>query len=300
MERVDDATPQPVPDATPTGEDAASPVAEPSAPPAEEPVSTEPSSVAALPAIQGHRFRFGLFYLALGAVLTAAIAGVVVIALQPGKPKPKPWAAWSPPSGSTSKVSNEIATHIGGEYRLSPSGSQLVAIFSGTPELAHGLKTMKVSTIAFRASASAQCCSRIIPSTKDVLQDDFCGLGSQCSIQNGTASTTRERLLRREALEIALYTFKYAPAVNSVIAFMPPPPGDAPSTVLYLERANLKRQLSEPLARTLPLATPPAPTSLDGSEATTIDQLTLPAEYSFQYQSLNDGTEAIILTPGAA
>jgi hypothetical protein len=252
-----------------------------------------------LPSSHGQTMRFGFFYLALGAVFAAAIAGVVVLAMQPGKPKPKPWATWSPPSGNTSKVSNEIAVHIGGEYRLTGAGGQLVAVLSGTPEIAHGLKTTSVSTIAIRASASAQCCSRILNSS-GTLQDQFCGLGSRCSIPTGKASTTRERLLRREALEIALYTFKYAPGVKSLIAFMPPPPGQPPSTVLFLERSSLSRQLSEPLAKTLPLATPPSSTSPDGSEAATIDRLTLGAEYNFQYQGLTDGTQAIILTPSAA
>ncbi len=264
------------------------------------PVSA-PGGVPALvtSAAHGQRVQFGFFYLALGVVFAAAIAGVVVLAMQPGKPKPKPWAAWSPPSGSSTKVSGEIAVHIGGEYHLAATGGQLVAVLSGSPEIAHGVKTTPVSTIAIRASATAQCCSRII-SSSGAVQDQFCGLGAECSIPTGKATTTRARLLRREALEIALYTFKYAPGVNSMIAFMPPPPGQAPSTVLYLERSNLSKQLSEPLAKTLPLKTPPPATSLDGSEAATIDRLTLPDEYSFQYQGLTDGTQAIILTPSAA
>jgi hypothetical protein len=247
----------------------------------------------------GHSLRFAIFYLALGAILVGAIAGVVVLALQPGPPKPKPWAAWSPQGGSSNKVSDEVAAHIGSEYRLSATGGQLVAVLSGTPEIAHGLKTTAVSTIAIRSSASAQCCSRILASTGAV-QDQFCGLGSECSIPSGTATTTRERLLRREALEIALYTFKYAPGVKSVIAFMPPPPGQAPSTLLFLERSALSAQLSQPLAKTLPLSSPPLPSDLDSREAATIDRLTLPVEYSFQYEGLADGSQAIILTPGAA
>ena len=52
----------------------------------------------------------------------------------------------------------------------------------------------------------------------------LCGLGSECSIATGTRDRARERLVRREALELALYTFKYVPSVNAVIAYMPPPP----------------------------------------------------------------------------
>ena len=52
----------------------------------------------------------------------------------------------------------------------------------------------------------------------------LCGLGKNCSIEGGKASQTRGRLVRREALEAALYTFKFVPSVDSVLAFMPPAP----------------------------------------------------------------------------
>ena len=50
----------------------------------------------------------------------------------------------------------------------------------------------------------------------------FCGLGAHCSIATGKPSQTRGQLVRREALETALYTFKYMPVIDSVIVFMPP------------------------------------------------------------------------------
>ena len=31
-----------------------------------------------------------------------------------------------------------------------------------------------------------------------------------------------------------------------------------------------------------------------------IDRLTIPVEYSFQFQSLTDGTEALVLTPASS
>ena len=52
-----------------------------------------------------------------------------------------------------------------------------------------------------------------------------------------------------------------------------------------------------PLAKTLPLATPPLPTQADTKEQKTIDKLTLPVEYRFKYQGLPDGSKAILLVP---
>jgi hypothetical protein len=240
--------------------------------------------------------RFLVFYVLLGAVLAAAITGLVLVVLQPGHRKPPAWSAWRPASGSAQKMTTEIADHIGSQYLLSRSGNQLVAIIPGPPELTQDTRVAKVSTIAIRSSPTSSTFSRII-STSGNLQEQFCGLGASCSIEGGTATAARERLLRREALEVALYTFKFVPSVNAVIAYMPPPPGQAPSTLLYLERSNLAQELSKPIVRTLALATPPLPTVADPKESHAIDALTLPVEYGFQYEALTGGTEAMILTP---
>ena len=240
--------------------------------------------------------RFLVFYVLLGAVLAAAITGLVLVVLQPGHRQPPAWSTWHPASGSPQKVTTEIANHIASQYLLGRSGSQLVAIIPGAPELTQDTTVSKVSTIAIRSSPTSSTFSRII-TTGGNIQEQFCGLGSACSIQTGTPTAARERLLRREALKVALYTFKFVPSVNAVIAYMPPPPGQQPSTLLYLERSNLAHELSRPLAETLPLAKPPLPAQADRQESRTIDALTLPVQYGFQYEALTGGTEALILTP---
>jgi hypothetical protein len=240
--------------------------------------------------------RFMLFYFFLGAVLAAAITAFVVVALQPGHPKPPPWSSWKPAKGNAQKMTSEIANHVASKYALNKSGDQLVAIIPGAPEVTQYTNVSKVSTIAILPSANAQNFSRIIGTGGDV-QEQFCGLGASCSIDRGSASAARERLLRREALEVALYTFKYVPSTKAVIAYMPPPPGQNPATLLFLERSNLSRELSKPITATLPLSKPPLPNESDPQESRIIDQLTLPVEYGFQYRTLGDGTDAMILTP---
>jgi hypothetical protein len=126
---------------------------------------------------------------------------------------------------------------------------------------------------------------------------EFCGLGSQCSIASGQASETRGRLVRREALEAALYTFKFVPAIDSVVAFMPPPPGQSQSTLLYLQKSQLSKELSQPLRKTLPVQDPPLPTEPDAKESATIDRLTLPAVYSYKLQQLQDASALLVLDP---
>jgi hypothetical protein len=247
-------------------------------------------------AVSGFGGRFLIFYVLLGAVLAAAVTGLIMVALQPGAPKPPKWSTWRPAGGNSQKVAQEVSDHIAGSYHLNAAGDQLVAIVPGKPEVTRNTAITSVTTIGIRASPTAQVLSRVVP-TKGAIQVQFCGLGAACAISRGTPTAARERLVRREALELALYTFKYAPAVNSVIAYMPPPPGQTASTLLYLERSNLANELKQPLSRTLPLAKPPLPSQPDPKEAATIDRLTLPVEYGFQYQTLTSDSVGMILTP---
>jgi hypothetical protein len=125
----------------------------------------------------------------------------------------------------------------------------------------------------------------------------FCGLGSHCSIAAGKATSIRGRLVRREALEVALYTFKFVPSIKSVIAFMPPAPGTTTSPLIFLRKQNLTDVLKKPLRTTLPLAIPPLPTDSDVTEASTIDQLTLPNVFNYSLQALQTGGAAFVLDP---
>ena len=56
----------------------------------------------------------------------------------------------------------------------------------------------------------------------------LCGLGAQCAINKGKPSNERGLLLQREALELALYSFRYLDGVKNVVALMPPSPGKKP------------------------------------------------------------------------
>ncbi|MEI8105036.1 MAG: hypothetical protein WCH31_04230 [Actinomycetes bacterium] len=243
--------------------------------------------------------QFALAYAALGIVLIAAITGLIVLVIRPGHHSPPPWSTWKPASGTVAKMMGEITDHVAKEYKLNSSGTQLVALVPTPPQVTSGTKDVKVSTIAIRQAPQSNNGIRII-SAKTSYQVQLCGLGSNCSIASGAATELRGRLVRREALEVALYTFKYVPSVTSLSAFMPPPPGETSSTLLFLEKDNLKQQLSDPLLKTLPLATPPLPTAADAAEAATIDKLTLKTVFTYQLTELQDGSAALILDPATA
>ena len=243
-----------------------------------------------------HTARFVLLYTGLGAVLVAAVTGFVVVGFKPGHHSSGPWSAWKPSSGSTGNEVTQIADHVSPTYKISKAKGQLVAVVGGPAQVTSGTHKVLISHLAVRKTPNNNT-GIVTSSSAGAYTYQLCGLGANCSIQGGHPSTQRGMLVRREALELALYTFKYVPAITSVIAFMPPPPGQTTTTLLYLQKSNYAKELSQPLRKTLPLVTPPLPTQADNKEAATIDKLTLPAVYSYTLQALQDNSALLVLDP---
>jgi len=241
---------------------------------------------------KGYQAHFVAVYSTLGLILVAAAAAFVILVVKPGHKAPSAWSTWRPATGSVSKMSSEIADHVSHEYRLNAGGGQLVAVVPSKPAVTSGTTNISIKAIAIKKAANYE----VLESNKSEMYT-FCGLGTHCSIATGTPSTDRGRLVRREALEVALYTFKFVPAVNSVIAFMPPAPGATTSDLLFLRKENYKQELSRPLGETLRLREPPLPTQADNLEATTIDALTLPSIFTYQLTALQTGGAALVLNP---
>jgi hypothetical protein len=254
-----------------------------------------------------YRGRFAAVYTVLGLVLVGAIVGLVALVIRPGQVAGPAWSSWKPKSGNAQNVTKQIADRVAARYRLSEEGGQLVAIIPSGATITSGTAAVPLKAIAVRKAPQSNDGIRIIDDTSGTRMFTLCGLGKNCSIEGGKASAQRGRLVRREALEAALYTFKFAPAVNSVIAFMPPAPGATTTSVLFLEKSALAEQLSQPLSKTLPLATPPLPQSEDLAEAATIDRLTLgnpkkgePTHmFSYELTAIQTGGAAIVLDPAS-
>ena len=238
--------------------------------------------------------RFMLVYTVLGLILVGASAGLIIYASQPGPPSAKAWSVWQPAPGTAKKMTQEIADHVSSEYRLSAGGGQLVTVVPSVPTVTSGTEKIAIKAIAIRKTATSNNGIQVLDSSKSEMYT-LCGLGAGCSIASGTPTQTRGRLVRREALEVALYTFKFVPSVKSVIAFMPPPPGQNPTSVLFLQKGNMTQALDLPLHTTLPLSTPPLPTETDDAESTTIDSLTPTFDYSLT--ALPQGGAALVLDP---
>jgi pimeloyl-ACP methyl ester carboxylesterase len=194
------------------------------------------------------------------------------------------WSTWAPPPGSTAAVAQTIAAHVGAEYRLDAAGTPLLRVSSGPAVSPVGARRPLVA-VEFQLGPDTS----ELHATGDAWTYTLCGRGPRCSIAPGPATVTRARLVRRQALELALDTFAYEPALSSVLVYVPPPPGATPSQVIWFQRSQLAKELGQPLARTLTLPAPPLPSDPDPTEARRIDLLTLPNLFGFKVAKLDDG-----------
>ena len=264
---------------------------EPVAAPAPAPVA--PHAGPLLVPQRPHRLRFGLIYGGLGAILVLAIAGVAIFASRSISPGPK-WSAWKP-SGGGLGATKQIAEHVSTSYRL-PTGEQLVDVIAKEPSVSPASSvTIPIHYLAVRGTKGRGDQIYTV-SSSDSIMYSLCGLGTSCSIAKGKASVERGRLVRREILELALYTFKYVGGIKNVIAFMPPQPGASPKYVVYLRKDDLKIPLKQPLLKTLAAKTP-LPKTIPANEVTAIDSVTESRVFSFSLSQAQQGDAILVLAP---
>lgn len=245
-----------------------------------------------------YRLRFGIVYVLLAAVVGAAVGTFIVLASGPDKAPAADWSTWRPDGdASRDAAAKQIADHVSKEYRL-PSGRQLAAVLVGPPVV----QDVRVRAIAVRPDTStgqAEEGDIAITEAQNSMMFILCGLGQSCSIDEGQASMERHQLLRREALELSLYTFKYVRDVDSVTVFLPPNPADkdSPGTSVFLKSRDVRDELRGALPRTLTAPVTPGIGEIESAEGGTIDRITRQRTYSYEFQQAQDGTAVLVLTP---
>jgi len=239
-----------------------------------------------------HRPRFVAIYALLALALGLAIAGIVIYAGRSINPAPK-WSAWKP-SGGGLGAAKQIADRVAGTYHL-PSGQQLVDVIAKAPSVSPADQQIPIHYIAVRGSKGVV--DSVFPvDSSNSLMYSLCGLGASCSIQSGTPSVARGTLVRREILELALYTFKYVGGIKNVIAFMPPTPGAQPTLAIYLQKSDFSQQLKHPLDQTLKTKVP-LPSAITAKEQETIDSTTQSRVYKFSLSQAQQGDAILVLQP---
>lgn len=243
---------------------------------------------------KSYRGRFAVFYASLAAVLAGAAVLFAVTVVHGSSPAGPAWSAWQPTSASRVEMATQIAAHVAPLYRLAPGGPQLAAAQATDAPV---IQNVPVEEVALKGAAGSSQDYRVVPMKNSIVYT-LCGLGTRCKIATGTPSQARARLLRREALELSLYTFKYVDGVDSVVVHIPPPPEPNTNWSLFFQDKELKPELSRPLGQTLPIAKKLVPASVVGNAgAQTIERLTRPNWFTSQYQQLPDGNAVLVLDP---
>jgi hypothetical protein len=243
-----------------------------------------------------HRFRFGFAYLVLAAALGAAVGTFVLLLGRPDD-KPVPWSSWRP-SGSGAFQIPEIVEHVTSRYR-NANGRQLLVAIARPPSIVDGENFIPVSGVARRAPVVRSQSDLAFTPLDNSVMFLLCGDGSQRCSLSGEPSNARGQLVRREALELALYTFKYVGDVESILTFMPPASGTTSSTALFYRRSDLAAQLDRPLGQTLPPRPVVRTLDLGLMERTIVDRLTLPHLFRTEPTQAQDGSVLLMLEPVA-
>ncbi|HUQ22298.1 MAG TPA: hypothetical protein VM049_04720 [Gaiellaceae bacterium] len=241
-----------------------------------------------------YRLRFGALYVLLAAIVGAGVGSFVVLASRDAPAAAAAWSSWAP-EGSRDASAKQIADHVSKRYRL-PSGDQLAVALVGPPKV----QDVSVRAIAVRPDTSTGQAEDedvdVVETGKSIMYI-LCGLGESCSIKEGRPTEARHQLLRREALELSLYTFKYVDDVESVVVFLPPRADMQVGSSLFLKKSEVRDELRRPLRSTLRFGAAPALGQIDTIELGNIDRLTRPRTFQYEFQQTQEGSAILVLTP---
>ena len=96
----------------------------------------------------------------------------------------------------------------------------------------------------------------------------FCGLQANCAIDS--SASVQEQVLRREALELSLYAFKYLKNVDQVVSLVQTVK-DGGTSAVFLRKDDLRAELEHPLHETLPLQSSQVASPIAKREGKVID-----------------------------
>jgi hypothetical protein len=264
----------------------------PVAPPAKDAEPAPP------PGPSRYRSRFGVIAGVLVGILLVAggITAALVVSQANEDRDAARWSPWRPKAEDGQSAARQIAEHVQRKYRLA-NGDQLALVASSPLEVSNIPLTVALRTAAVGGDI------KMIEGDHAVMYT-LNGLGPNGTISKGKPSAERMLLARREALELALYTFRYVDDVDVVVALLPPPrpPTKAEETTatevskpaLFFRPGDLKRQLELPLDVTIPTRTP-RPETIPSNEKARIQGLTGKNLFLASFRQAQDARAFLVL-----
>lgn len=239
-------------------------------------------------AVTGRR-PFRLAYAVLALVFWLSVAGFVLLLTRGHSHAATKanWSAWKP-TDSGLLGARQIGHTVAAQYKTA-TGEELAAVQEHLPEV----QGLHLETIGVRRLLQTGQIDPYIGlfGTDQTLIYAFCGLEANCAIGSATAPS---RLVRREALELSLYAFKYLSGVDQVVSLVQTTKTSGTSAI-FLRKDQLSAELAKPLRDTLPLAQPPPDGSNDVREGSMIDALTLQNTFPAHFEPLPDGDAILVL-----
>jgi hypothetical protein len=273
-----------IPPPSPAGRPAPDPAKPPVRASAEEPAAPAPAA----PGESPFHTRFGFLWgvLAGVAVCALALAGVLVGTAKndSGPPLARNWSDWQPSTSRMYEGAQEIADHVARKYQLD-SGQQLAAIQSGPMQ--YGPEPVGVAVQPRGGQVEILKGAALLYGLNVLDEDD-----------KSSESHARDRLLKREALELALYSFRYLDDVTMVTVALPAVETEdetKQSRAIFYRPGDLLAQLQVPLAKTLSPKTP-RPKTLSKEESTRIDSLVLRNQFDSSIQPLDGRQRYFVLS----
>lgn len=239
--------------------------------------------------VERRKHTFRLAYGLLALAFWVSIAGFFVLLVRPNHSAPVVWSSWRPDADGLTGA-HEISLEVAPHYK-DASGAQLMAVQEHGAQV-QGLRLEAIGVRRLNQEGQIDPYIALFHGDRTLIYA-FCGLQTNCALQ-GDSTPGRERLLRRAALELSLFSFKYLKGVDQVVSLIENVKVGGTSAV-FLRKDELQPELEHPLRDTLPLVQPPPVGTPDTKEGPVIDALTLANTFPAHFEPLPDGDAILVL-----
>ena len=241
-----------------------------------------------------HARRFAIAY-ALLALALAGAAAMLYAAFQVEAEESRQWSTWQPSSEEGEARLHEIANHVAARYSDGAQQLPFQAVPGPPQARVRSGPNAEAEEIPLDVAAVSGRNADVVR-LNTAVSYGICGRGVNCAL-NADAVQREFGITLNGVLELALYTFKYLPEIESALFFLPPVPAPAEEaggdgfvdTAVFIQREHLEAELEKPLGAT-PLLT-------SGEIGTSVRRLVRPHLYEFSYDATAQGTSLLRLTP---
>lgn len=233
--------------------------------------------------------RFGLAYFVLAIGVGVAV-GLAIVLIGRGSSHHAPTSQGFRPTASGELGAKEIARHVGIKYRES-NGDPLAAVVGQRPNY----QGQPLSFYLIRPHDARDPKKDIaIFNVGNGIMYTMCSFGKNCATPK-TETQGEAQLFKREALELAMTTFKSDSSVQTVTTLLPPI--QQGTLAIIFKRSDLTDWIHKPLSDLLPNLGTIKPGQMSGNEQERVDTLEAGALYTYDVAQGPDGNAYLRADP---